>query len=159
MYEMMISCILMVFGVISYSLLIGSLSSIIYSMDTTEKALREKLNTLDLIRKEFGVKFELYWKLRQSLQFDFMQDRGDKHKLLRELPNNLRVELSNVMFQNTMQGISFFKKKSPHFIASIGPRLRYIRIQEGEYIFREGNPLDAVYFVKEGKAAFVDQKD
>lgn len=72
MYEMMISCILMVFGVISYSLLIGSLSSIIYSMDTTEKALREKLNTLDLIRKEFGVKFELYWKLRQSLQFDFM---------------------------------------------------------------------------------------
>ena len=72
MYEMMISCILMVFGVISYSLLIGSLSSIIYSMDTTEKALREKLSTLDMIRKEFGVKFELYWKLRQSLQFDFM---------------------------------------------------------------------------------------
>ncbi len=77
-YEMILSSILMVFGVISYSLLIGSLSSMIYSADTTEKVLREKLRTLDLIRKDYGVSFELYWKLRQSLQFDYLQDRGDR---------------------------------------------------------------------------------
>ncbi len=45
-YEMCFSSVLMVFGVISYSLLIGSLSSMIHSMDTTEKALHEKLHTL-----------------------------------------------------------------------------------------------------------------
>lgn len=38
-YEMCFSCVLMVFGVISYSLLIGSLSSMIQSIDTSEKAL------------------------------------------------------------------------------------------------------------------------
>ena len=38
-YEMVFSSGLMVFGVISYSLLIGSLSSMIHSLDTAEKAL------------------------------------------------------------------------------------------------------------------------
>ncbi len=52
------------------------------------------------------------------------------------------------MFQNIVDGVTFFTKKSPYFIASIGPKLRQIRIQEGDYVYREGNPLDAVYFVK-----------
>lgn len=96
----------------------------IQSIDISEKALLEKLHTLEIIRKDYNLDFSLYWKLRQSLQYDFQQDRADKHTLLKELPANLRVELSNVMFQNMVEGIEFFKKKSPHFIASVGPRLR-----------------------------------
>ena len=56
-------------------------------------------------------------------------------------------------------GIEFFKKKSPHFIASVGPKLRQIKVAEGEYVFKEGYPLDAIYFLKLGTAAYVQTKE
>ena len=67
----------------------------------------------------------------------------DKQQLLSQLPNKLRVELSTMMYREELAGIHFFKRKSPHFIASIAPLLRPVNLCKGEYVYMAGDPLDA----------------
>ena len=66
------------------------------------------------------------------------------------------------MYREELAGIHFFKKKSPHFIASVAPLLRPVNLAKGEYVYMAGDPLDAgrytlilVYFIKSGETAYV----
>lgn len=58
------SIILMIIGVISYSMTISSVSNIMQASDAREQALRSKLDTLARIRSDFDLNFEFYWRLR-----------------------------------------------------------------------------------------------
>ena len=90
--------------------------------------------------------FEMYWKLRQALYFDHSKDMTDKMQLLNELPPILRVGLSDIMYRKHVKGIPYFKEKSPHFMATLGPLLRPVIVQKGEFIYLEGDPIDASKF-------------
>ena len=156
--EMLVSICLMVLGVIGYSLAIGALSSVISSIDSRQARYKERLNTLNSIRREFDMKFDLYWRLRQALHRDAATDTADKQLLLKELPLNLRVELSNLIYSYEVKDIDFFKGKSAHFIARVAPVLRAVRISKGEFVYLTDDPIDAVYFIKKGEAAFVHRR-
>ena len=153
--EMMVAICLMVLGVVGYSMAIGALSSVISNIDSRQARYKERLNTLNSIRREFDMKFDLYWRLRQSLHRDAAHDTADKQILLKELPLNLRVELSNLIYSYEVKDIDFFKAKSAHFIARVAPVLRAVRISKGEFVYLEEDPIDAIYFIKKGEAAFV----
>lgn len=60
-----------------------------------------------------------------------------------QLPNKLKVELSTVMFREELADIKFFSDKSPHFIATIAPLLRPMNFAKGEYVYMNGDPIDA----------------
>ena len=47
----------------------------------------------------------MYWRLRQSLYYDHSKDMTDKMRLLDELPLNLRVGLSDIMYRKHVKGI------------------------------------------------------
>lgn len=59
------------------------------------------------------------------------------------------------MHQDLVKTIKFFKHKSPHFIAFIMPFLRPVKSDQGQYIFKEGDPVDEIYFLSSGQAAYV----
>lgn len=90
--------------------------------------------------------FELYLRLRQCIHHLHLNDNKDNQFLLNELPNKLRLELSNVLYQQEVKNIEFFWNKSPHFIASVAPLLKSIKIQKGEYIYLKGDRLDGSKF-------------
>lgn len=77
------------------------------------------------------------------MHFDCDQNISDRQELLAQLPNKLRVELSTLMYREELAGIPFFRKKSPHFIASVATLLRPLNLTKGEYVFMEGDPIDA----------------
>lgn len=154
----------MLVGAISYSYAISSFTSVIASRDSKATRLKSKLNILDNIRCEYEMDFDMYWKLRQSLYYDHSKDMTDKMSLLDELPLNLRVGLSDIMYRKLVKGVTYFEGKSAHFMAAIGPLLKAVLLQKGEYMYKEGDPLDAcksglivVYFVKKGELAYVKQ--
>ncbi len=103
--EKIFCCILMIIGVISYTLAISYLASIINARDRRQAKLLSKLEVLDSIRNEFGMNFELYWRLRQSLQYETTKDMSEKQQLLNELPLKLKVDLTNTMYSHEVEGI------------------------------------------------------
>ncbi len=77
-FEMIFCCVLMIIGVIAYSMTISSLTSIIQASDQKRDKFKSKLIVLDNIRKQYGMNFDFYWRLRQSLHYDLSKDMTDK---------------------------------------------------------------------------------
>jgi len=75
---------------------------------------------------------------------------------LNELPQTLKIELALIMHKKIIKKIFFFKKKTPHFIAFIGPLLKPLRVEKGNFIYKEGDPIEEIFFLTRGKAAFVN---
>lgn len=80
----------------------------------------------------------------------------DKASLLSELPGNLRIELSNKMYREELKTLKFFKNKSAKFVANVAPLLRPVKVCKGEYIYMKSDTIDGIYFINEGKAAYID---
>ena len=139
-----IFCIcLMLIGVISYSFAISSFTSVLSTLDSKAAKLKAKLDILNAIREEYDMSFELYWKLKQSLYYDHSKDMTDKMTLLKELPGSLKISLSDLMYRKAVSNISFFDSVSDHFMATVGPLLKPIKVLKGEYIYMEDDPADA----------------
>ncbi len=49
----------------------------------------------------------------------------------------------------------FIKQCSPEYIALISEKKNQIRINRGQYIFRENSPVFGIYFIQEGRAKVV----
>ena len=116
--------VLMLVGVISYSFAISQFSSLFNSLDSRRARLKDRLDTLNSIRAQYAMEPKLYWTLRQSLHYHHSTDMSDQHRLLEELPPALQVSLSHILYKPLLGNISFFKDKSPRFVASVGPLVR-----------------------------------
>ena len=112
--------------------------------------LQEKLNTLNEIKASYGLNYDLYRRLRLCLKYDHTKDASDQLAFLAELPQNLRIELSMLMHKDLMNKVNFFKGKPAHFIAFIGPLLKPVRVSEDSFVYREGDPVEDVYFMVQG---------
>ena len=153
--ERIICILLMVAGVISFSFATGTLSSIIANFDSSKAKLKEKMGILNDIRKEYGVGSKLYDELRQAIKFDHVRNINSTVNFINELPYRLRIELAAKIHTKIMQNIKFFNNRPKDFIAMIGPMLRPVRVNEGQYVYRSGEPVLEIYFMSKGQAAFV----
>ena len=163
--ELIFCCVLMIIGVVAYTMLISQLTSIISANNKKQARLKDKLDILFRIRKEYGMNFELYLRLRQSIHHHVLKDQRDNQELIEDLPNKLRVELSNLLYRHEVKGVHFFNSMSNHFVASVAPMLRSVKIPAGEYLYLKNDPLDGsesvvelVYFLKRGTCAYVVQQ-
>ena len=62
--ELVFCSVLMIIGVVGYTMLISELTSIISANNKKQARLKEKLDILFRIRKDYGMNFELYLRLR-----------------------------------------------------------------------------------------------
>ena len=145
----------MVVGVICYSFAVGSLSSILSSLDSREATLKEKLDILNSIKSDFKVPMELYMRLRKALKYDHTKNLMDRFQFLKELPGNLQLELSYLMHHDIIKDFPFFRNKSKQLIAKIGPMLRPMKIFKDDIVFREGDPVDEIFFLYKGTVAMI----
>ncbi len=56
--------ILMIIGVIAYSMAISSFTNIMSASNRRQKRLLTKLNVLSHLREEYNLSFEFYWRMR-----------------------------------------------------------------------------------------------
>ena len=62
------------------------------------------------------------------------------------------------MYSEELKAIKFFKNKSAKFVANVAPLLKPVKVCKGEYIYMKKDTIDGIYFINEGKAAYIDQQ-
>ena len=132
----------MVIGVCSYSFAVGSLSSVLSSLDSKTAQLKQKLSTLEELRRDYRLNHDIYIKIKKALKYDHSRNVTDKFSILSQLPQSLKLELSVIMHRNVIKKIPFFQHRSAHFIAFIGPLLKPVKVFKGQYIYLEEDPID-----------------
>lgn len=70
--EKVFCIIIMVVGVISFSFASGSLASIMQNYDSKNAVLNEKMGKLKKIYMEHDIPYELYGKIKTSIQMNFL---------------------------------------------------------------------------------------
>lgn len=128
------------------------------AIDTRSAQLRERLATLNQIKRQYRLSFDLQRRLRSALKYDYSRNSIQQFLILNELPQNLKIELALLMNKEIIKKVFFFKNKPPYFIAFVGPLLKPMRIEQGNFIYREGDPIEEIFFLTKGKAAFVSKQ-
>jgi len=103
--EKIFCIIMMIIGVIAFSLSSASLSSLLSNYDTSNAKFQEKVVILNRIYKDYFLPLELYQRLKQSLKYNFNQDIDDLNQFVDDLPYKLKVEVSLFIHERTYQNI------------------------------------------------------
>lgn len=76
-FEVIFITILMICGAFSMSFATGTFSSIIANFDSSQAKLKEKIATLNDIRRQYGISNDLYEQLRVSIKYDHSKNYND----------------------------------------------------------------------------------
>ena len=87
--ERVFCSIMMVLGVISFSLTTGSLTSIIYSSDNKKMIYVEKMEKLNLIQRRYNLPPDIYNQMKQSIGYQIEKSNNDIDDFLDQLPHKL----------------------------------------------------------------------
>ena len=153
--ERIYNLFIMSFGVLMYSFAIGSLSSIIAALDQKSAEMNQKLEILTSIKKEYNLNQEIYDKVRKVIKFDLNRNQKDKMQFLMELPNKLRIELSQIMHDKAIQNLNFFKDQPSDFFAYVAHLLKPVKFSQNDYLYKVEDMIDEMYFVIKGTIIFV----
>lgn len=72
------------------------------------------------------------------------------NSFLSVLPTGLSVEMSHIINERSYKNIDFFKNKNRSFMAYLCPRLKPQLFMGQEYICRDGDEVNCIYFLREG---------
>jgi hypothetical protein len=101
---------------------------------------------------------EFRMRLRHALKYSTEKvgfSWNDKQSIFNELPRKLRYEVALAMHQGAIKSIYFFQKKDPVFISTIVPFLQNMFIAKGQFVYKEGEYADEMYFVTKGRVSYV----
>lgn len=144
----------MLFGVCFFSFTIGSLATMLNSIDTKETVLTNKLAAIDEFASEAKLDKSLRYRLRHALRYSIEQtgfSSSDKRSIFNELPRQLKFEVAMAMHRGAAKSIPFFSERDQVFVASIVPFLNSQFVQESHTVFREKEYADEIYFIVEGR--------
>ena len=157
--ERVYNLFIMSFGVLLYSFAIGSLSSIVSTLDQKSEEMNQKLQILSSIKKEFNLDQNIYDKVRKVIKYDLSKNQKDKMIFLQELPNKLRIELSQIMHDKVIQNFYFFRDQPSDFFAYVAPLLKPVKFSQNDYLYKCQDMIDEMYFVAKGTVIFcLDKK-
>lgn len=95
--ERIFCMILMLIGVVSFSYLTGSLTSMISRHDIKEQMYKEKVQTLNDLMQEFDLDYDVYNSIQKALQYNHSNKSKDIVSFVDELPHKLRIELIMIL--------------------------------------------------------------
>lgn len=148
----------MIFGVGFYTYIIGSLSSLIFQLDTKRIHLTQRLYLIDQFCKESHLPLDLKISLRNALKYSTSTtgiSLDAKFDFLNELPKELRYKISRNLYKGAVDSIPFLQNKDTSFISYLMPLLTPYQLQDDEIVYEEGNYADEMYFIHKGRVNLV----
>lgn len=149
--ERIMAIIAMFAGVIFFSLMVGSLTSLLSDLDKKNSAYEEKLKVLDTIVQKYEVKdAKLLSKVNLLIKSMVYSKEDNYSELLEVLPRKVAISLGDIIFKPTVSGIKFFQDIDPEILLSVAPELHLCRFLTNEMIINYGEYPNEIYFIKSG---------
>jgi voltage-gated potassium channel len=149
--QIVYTIVVMIFGVGMYGYIIGNVASLIANLDVARANYQEKMEEInDFLRtkrvpnplqKRVRDYYAYLWETRKSIS---------SVSITEELPHTLSMEILLFMNQKILQKVSLFKSANEIFIREIVRLLQPMVFLPDDYIIRQGELGDCMYFLSEG---------
>lgn len=157
--EIAVAIVVMSGGVFFYSYTISSITSIIASANLQNCMIESHTGILSGIAAEYKLTKQFHKRLNDALIYNLKEKRADFVTVLASLPPKVASRLKYKMNHKLIEHNQFFIDKPYNFVQRILEFLCPYKAEAGEYIYKEGAPVDEIYFILSGNVAFVYEND
>ena len=155
--ERIFQIIILVIGSVFYPYVVSLIGSVIQN-DSSEKIKHSNnLNILENIRRNYpSMPFKLYNKIYKYLESKSCSlEKNEINSLIESLPFALKNNILFTMHKNIISDFKFFKNNNNSvFIAEVLNNFVPSISKKNEFIVYEGEMLEEIIFLKDGKIAF-----
>jgi signal-transduction protein with cAMP-binding, CBS, and nucleotidyltransferase domain len=121
--------------------------------------IEEYTGILSGIAFEYKLSKQFHKRLHDALVYNLKEKRSDFQTLISSLPPKVASMLKYKMNHKLIENNQFFTDKPFHFVQRILEFLNPYKAEIGEYVYKEGAPVDEIYFVLSGHVAFIYEND
>lgn len=160
-FEILIAICWMLCGIGFYSLVVGSLTSVLSSLDKNSEVIRSKLDTLDLFIENTQLPTEKAEELKKIYQKELQKLNlvyNERVSLVSSLSKKLRYKVCMAMYNGAARNIDFFvekKKRNKFFISDMIPRLNHGIYDRFKTVYKKDRYADEMYFLVDGRVTYI----
>ena len=160
--EMVICILWMLFGIGFYSFLIGTLTSVLSSIDAHNSEVKEHLKNIEVFCDEFKIQKPLQKQMKKDLTEHGISDSLDHDTrlwVLSLVSRKLRQAVCENMNEAAVTCIPFLQKQDFVFLTKVVPRLECQEYGMNLVMYKKNDFAEAIYFVAYGRAGYkIDKK-
>ena len=154
----MYQIIILTIGVIAYSWIVSTIGN--YVKKETRAAIKynKDISLLEEIRISYPkMSFKLYNKIHKHLEtVSHQQEKLDTNLLVTNLPYTLKNQIMFIIYGNIIKKFIFFKDcENSDFILRVLTSFIPLTTKKGAIILQEGEIIDNIVFVREGRLSLV----
>ncbi len=147
-------------GIAVFGYLIGEVVSIISKLDAAKVRYAEQVELLSTALKRRGLSKDLQRRILDYYTYLRDEDTAyDESTFLKTLPEGLRTDVALDLKKGFIESIPLFREADDKFIIEVALKLESLIATPGEYIFKAGDPGDALYFVIRGSLNVYDKSE
>jgi hypothetical protein len=154
--EYVLSAIIMLMGASLYAFIIGSIASLLSSIQAAKNSHWERIDSVTEFLRQRHVPAEIDAKVRNYYEYIWERYRGlDKNEMLNDLPDPLRLEILLHLASNMLETVPLFKHCSPALRNALLTALESKTFTPGSYIANEGELGRSIFFIVEGSVEII----
>ena len=158
--EYVLSAIIMLMGASLYAFIIGSIASLLGSIQAAKNSHWERIDSVTEFLRQRQVPAEIDAKVRNYYEYVWEHDRGiNKNDMLNDLPGPLRLEILLHLASNILETVPLFKNCSPILRDELLISLESKTFTPGSNIAGEGEMGRSVYFIVEGDVEIISAEN
>ena len=148
--EIIYTIMLLIFGVMTYTFFVSSISTLFEIKEKKILDYKEKLKLLNEIDSIYELPKDLLNKINQSLKIKLKHNKIEYLKLLESLPINIQNELIKIIFESKIKVMKFFQWTPNNFIFFVLPYMHPQKLIKGDILYSVGDFVEEMYFVVKG---------
>ncbi|MBI4977948.1 MAG: ion transporter [Spirochaetes bacterium] len=154
--EIIFTIVAQIFGVGMYGYIIGNVSGLIANLDVAKANFLKKLEEVNDYMRTKSVPAPLQQKVRNYYNYLWeTQKSAATGSVMEELPYTLAMEISLFMNRGILEKVSLFRNANDIFIREITQLLKPMVFLPNDYIIRQGEFGDCMYFLSVGDVEVV----
>ena len=149
--QIIYTIVVMIFGVGMYGYIIGNVATLIANIDVARANYQAKMEEINDFLRTRRVPGPLQSRVRNYYAYLWETQKSvSSISITEELPHTLSMEISLFLNQAILEKVSLFKNANEIFIREIVQLLRPNVLLPDDYIIRQGEYGDCMYFLSNG---------
>ena len=153
------TAVVFIIGLIFQSFFVASASSLLANMDATRSERVRHLEQIQTFLRSRNIPSRTLNKVVSYYQYLWLcGDGSGVEKLMRDIPRTLKAEIDLYLKRRLIESVPFFRTCSVAEILTVVQSLRPRIMMPKDYIIRQGDQGDEMYFIVRGNANVVVAK-
>ena len=152
--EKIYAIFLMFIGVTMYCFFLSTFNDIISAINRKKVELKRKLDYIGHIKRKYDIDKNTYEKVKRTLKFDTNREQIEVKKLLQELPNKLKLELSQVINDKAIKNFIFFRGQSEEFYSLVASKIKPFIFFQNDAIHQPSDIIQDMYLISKGTVTY-----